>query len=149
MIEPIRLAFVVECSVEHAFDTWTAKPSSWWPPEHTVSHEPGARIVFEPRPGGRIFERTADGREFDWGEVVEWQRPRRLRYRWRIATEATHATDVDIVFRKLADSTTRVEVEHAGWDRLGAIGAGWRDANHDGWAGVLPAYRAAATSAGG
>ena len=58
MIEPLKLSFVVECEPDHAFATWTRKASSWWPPEHTVSHEAGAEIVFEPRVGGRIFERT-------------------------------------------------------------------------------------------
>ena len=146
MIEPLRMAFVVACSPEHAFDTWTARASIWWPPEHTVSHDPGAKIVFEPRVGGRVFERTGDGKEIDWGEIVEWDRPRRLRYLWRIATEAENATDVEIVFRELPDATTRVEIVHGGWDRLGEIGQAWREANHAGWDGVLPGYREASAA---
>lgn len=96
--------------------------------------------MFEPRAGGRIFERTSDGREIEWGQIVEWDRPRRLRYLWHIATETSNATDVEIVFRELANSTTRVEIEHGGWDRLGAIGQSWRDTNQAGWDGVLPSY---------
>lgn len=140
MIEPLRIAFEVDCSPEHAFATWTDRATSWWPPEHTVSHEPGAEIVFEPRRGGRIFERTEGGREIEWGEIVEWDPPRRLRYLWHIAAEPASATDVEIVFRGLANSTTRVEIEHGGWDRLGDIGRAWREANRAGWDGVLPAY---------
>ena len=143
MIEPIRLAFVVACSPQHAFDTWTQRATAWWPPDHTVSHERGARIVFEPRRGGRIFEQTSDGHEIEWGEIVEWDRPRRLRYVWRIATGATNATDVEIAFHEMPDATTRVEIEHGGWARLGDIGRSWREANHAGWDGVLPAYREA------
>ncbi len=41
------------------------------------------------------------------------------------------------------DDTTRVDVEHRGWERLGARGPGWRDANRSGWEGVLPPFRAA------
>lgn len=141
MIEPIRFSFVVGCSPDHAFDTWTRRPTSWWPREHTASHEPGAQIVFEPKPGGRIFERTADGTEIEWGEVVEWDRPRRLRYLWRIATEASNATDVEIAFTEERAGGTRVDIEHGGWDRLGDFGGEWRDANVGGWAGVLPAYQ--------
>ncbi len=141
MIEPIRISFVVECPPEHAFDTWTQRATSWWPPEHTASHEPGAHIVFEPHPGGRIFERTADGNEIEWGQVVEWDRPRRLRYLWRIATDAENATDVEIAFTPMPEEATRVDVEHGGWDRLGDLGPGWRDANVAGWTGVLPAYQ--------
>jgi uncharacterized protein YndB with AHSA1/START domain len=140
MIEPLRLSFVVACRPEHAFTTWTARASSWWPPEHTMSHEAGARIVFEPHVGGRIFERTAGGQELEWGEITEWDPPRRLRYQWRIATEASNATDVEIVFEELPDASTRIEIEHGGWDRLGEIGRVWRDANLAGWDGVMPAY---------
>ena len=148
MIEPLRIAFEVECSPDHAFDTWTGKATSWWPPEHTVSHQQGAEIVFEPRVGGRIFERTADGREIDWGQITEWDRPRRIRYSWHIATDRMNATDVSIDFHG-APSGTRIEIEHGGWDRLGEIGQPWRDANRSGWDGVLPSYVEAARRTGG
>jgi uncharacterized protein YndB with AHSA1/START domain len=140
MIEPLRMSFVVACAPDHAFATWTRKASSWWPVEHTVSHEAGSEIVFEPGVGGRIFERTPSGREIEWGEIVEWDPPRRLRYLWHIAADPANATDVEIVFRELPNSATRVEVEHSGWERLGEIGQAWRDANHAGWDGVLPSY---------
>lgn len=142
MIEPLRISFVVACRPDHAFETWTRKASAWWPVEHTVSHEKGARIVFEPEAGGRVFERTPGGREIEWGRIVEWDPPRRLRYRWHIATEPANATDVEIVFHELPGSSTRVEIEHGGWDQLGEIGHAWRDANHAGWDGVLPSYTA-------
>ena len=142
MIEPLRMSFVVACDPDHAFATWTGKASFWWPVEHTVSHEAGTKIVFEPRQGGRIFERTPDGREIRWGEILEWDPPRRLRYFWHIATDPENATDVEIVFHELPDSSTRVEIEHSGWERLGEIGTAWRDANHAGWDGVLPSYTA-------
>jgi uncharacterized protein YndB with AHSA1/START domain len=140
VIKPIRLSFVVACPPDHAFDTWTGKASAWWPKEHTASHEPEVEIVFEPVVGGRIFERTPGGQKIDWGEIVEWDRPRRLRYRWRIATEPANATEVEIAFHELPGHSTRVEIEHGGWDRLGPLGPGWREANHAGWDGVLPSY---------
>jgi activator of Hsp90 ATPase-like protein len=141
LIEPIRISFTIEGSAEHAFDTWTRKATSWWPPAHTASHEPGAQIVFEPHPGGRIFERTAGGHEIEWGQVVEWDRPRRLRYLWHIATDPSNATDVEIAFHDLPGESTRVEIEHGGWERLGPLGQAWRDANTAGWDGVLPSYQ--------
>jgi uncharacterized protein YndB with AHSA1/START domain len=147
LIEPIRISFDVDCPPAHAFTTWTERASAWWPPEHTVSHEPGAEIVFEPRAGGRIVERTASGAEIDWGRIVEWDPPRRLRYRWHIATEPANATEVEIVFRELPGPATRIEIVHGGWERLGAAGQAWRDANHAGWDGVLPAYVEGATRA--
>jgi uncharacterized protein YndB with AHSA1/START domain len=146
MIEPLRMSFVVACEPDHAFTTWTRKASSWWPVEHTVSHEAGAEIVFEPHAGGRIFERVVDGREIEWGKILDWDPPHRLRYLWNIATDPDHATDVEIVFHELANSSTRVEIEHSGWERLGENGASWRDANRAGWDGVLPSYTACAAT---
>lgn len=140
MIEPLKVAFVVACPPDHAFSTWTSRASSWWPAEHTVSHEPGTEIVFEPRAGGRVFERTPGGREIEWGRIVDWDPPRRLRYLWHIATDPSRATDVEIVFNELPGSSTRIEIEHGGWDGLGEGGQAWRDANHAGWDGVLPPY---------
>ncbi|MDQ6691268.1 MAG: SRPBCC domain-containing protein [Candidatus Dormibacteraeota bacterium] len=143
MIEPLHLSFTVACPAEHAFTTWTAKASAWWPPEHTGSGLPGSQIVFEPRVGGRVFERTVEGSELEWGEVTAWEPPRRLAYRWHIRADRSDATDVEILFHKLPDASTRVEIEHRGWERLGQKGAPWREANQNGWNGVLPAYRAA------
>ena len=143
MIEPLRISFVVHCAPAHAFSTWTERAASWWPPEHTVSHERGAEIVFEPRAGGRIYERTGDGREIEWGRIVEWDPPSRLRYLWHIATAPANATDVEITFRPVSEAETRVDIEHGGWDRLGELGPRWREANVGGWDGVLPSYQKA------
>ena len=146
MIEPLRMSFVVACEPDHAFTTWTLKASSWWPVEHTVSHEAGVEIVFEPQAGGRIFERVGDGREIEWGKILDWDPPHRLRYLWHIATDPDHATDVEIVFHELANSATRVEIEHSGWERFGEIGTAWRGTNRAGWDGVLPSYTACAAT---
>ena len=143
MIEPLRLSFVVACSPDHAFTTWTAKATAWWPPEHTVSHVKGARVFFEPRVGGRIFERAPTGEEFEWGQVTVWLPPRRLAYSWHIATDPAEATDVAITFVDLDGASTRVDIEHGGWERLGPKGQPWRDANMAGWNGTMPSYRQA------
>ena len=146
MIEPLRLSFVVECPVEHAFSTWTSRTTSWWPVAHTVTAEPGLQVVFEGRPGGRIFERTPAGLEVDWGEVTVWEPPHRLGYLWHIATDRSDATEVEIRFVDRGDATTRVDIEHRGWERLGARGPSWREENVGGWNGVVPLYVAACAS---
>ena len=146
MIEPLRLSFVVECPVEHAFSTLTSRTTSWWPVAHTVTAEPGLQVVFEGRPGGRIFERTPAGLEVDWGEVTVWEPPNRLGYLWHIATDRSDATEVEIRFVDRGDATTRVDIEHRGWERLGARGPSWREENVGGWNGVVPLYVAACAS---
>src|SRR5256886_17628667 len=91
MIEPLRMAFDVQCPAEHAFDLWTQRPSSWWPVNHTVTAEPGVQAVFEGRTGGRIFGRTPSGREVEGGGITAWDRPRRLSYLWSIRPDRSDA----------------------------------------------------------
>ncbi|MFN2504020.1 MAG: SRPBCC domain-containing protein [Acidimicrobiales bacterium] len=139
MIDPLRLAFEVECSAEHAFAVWTAKTSRWWPAGHSVSGEAGLEVVFEPRVDGRIFERTPGGEEFEWGEITDWDPPRQLSYLWHLRRDRADATDVIIRFADLGQAT-RVEIEHRGWERLGADGPRWREANQGGWSGLVPHF---------
>jgi hypothetical protein len=147
MIEPLRMTFAVDCPVQHAFEVWTEKTSGWWPISHTVTGQAGLEVVFEGRPGGRIFERTPAGLEVDWGEITVWEPPRRLGYVWHIHADRADATEVEITFVDQGDATTRIDIEHRGWERLGARGPGWRDANRGGWDGVLPGFRSACSRA--
>jgi hypothetical protein len=139
-IEPLRIAFEVACPPDRAFDIWTSEATRWWPPGHSFSGEAGIEVVFEPGVGGRIFERTRSGAEFDWGEITAWEPARRLGYLWHIRRDRADATDVFVTFVPLVDGGTRVEIEHRGWERLGAAGPAWRDANEGGWAGLLPHF---------
>ena len=144
MIEPIRLEFVVACPADHAFEVWTARIGRWWPADHTVSAEAGLSVVLETRPGGRIFERTSGGVEHDWGEVTTWEPPRRFGYLWHLRRDRADATEVEIRFIAAGEGTTRVEIEHRGWEVLGAEAESWRDRNRGGWATLLPWYVATA-----
>lgn len=140
MIEPLRFTVELDCAPDHAFEVWARRTSLWWPRGHTVSGDDDLEVVFEPRVGGRIYERTPRGVEHHWGEVTAWEPPSRLAYLWHIATDRASATDVEIRFLPIEGGRTRVEIEHAGWERLGERGPDWRDANTGGWEGVLPWY---------
>lgn len=144
MIEPIHLAFEVACPVHHAFDVWTRRIDAWWPADHTVTAAADLTVVLEGRPGGRIFERTAAGIEHDWGEVTVWEPPSRFGYLWHLRRDRGDATEVEIRFIDRGDATTRVEIDHRGWERLGAEGEHWRDRNRGGWATLLPHFVAEA-----
>lgn len=147
MIEPIRLAFDVAYAVDDAFHTWASDTSRWWPPSHTVSGEAELEVHFEPRAGGRIFERTPDGREHDWGEVSAWEPPHRLVYQWHLKADRADATEVEIRFTPVSERTTRVEIEHRGWERVATHATDRRDANRGGWGSLLPHYARAAETA--
>lgn len=142
MIEPLRLSFDVACSVEHAFATWTSGIDRWWPADHTGSGRADATVILEPWLGGRIYERALDGQETDWGQVTVWSPPDRLGYSWHLRRSRADATDVEIRFVALG-AGTRVEIEHTGWERLGAAGPEWRNRNQGGWESLVPHFRAA------
>jgi hypothetical protein len=145
-VAPLRLSFDIDCPAEHAFDVWTTRLSSWWPPDHSASGRPGTIVTLEPRLGGRIFERTPDGTEIDWGEITSWNPPHGLAYLWHIGRERRDATDVELSFVDLGDGTTRLEIVHSGWERLGAEGPPWRHANTNGWQALIPAFIEAAVA---
>ncbi len=144
MTAPLRITFDVDCPAPHAFAVWTSRITSWWPPDHTVTGGPD-EIVLESGPGGRIYERTSAGERHDWGEVTVWEPPRRLAYRWHLGRDRAEATEVDIHFVDEGGERTRVEIEHRGWERLGADADAWRDRNRAGWESLLPHFEAAVT----
>ena len=142
MIEPIELSFTVPCSAAHAFDVWTTRTSLWWPSTHSVSQSPDLTITIEGRVGGRIFERTPEGGEHDWGEVVRWDPPGAFAYRWHLRQDREDATDVVIEFTD-ADGGAAVRITHTGWERLGAKGPDLQHRNRQGWTGLLPHFQQA------
>jgi len=142
--EPLRMSYEIDCPVDHAFDVWTTRLSTWWPKGHSASHDPRTTVVLEPRLGGRIYERTPDGTEIDWGEITLWSPPARLAYLWHIGRDRDAATDVELTFADTGDGRTRLDIVHSGWDRLGTEAATWRDANTGGWNALVPHFVAAA-----
>ena len=143
MIEALRLSFQVDCPPARAFALWTERISTWWPADHTASGEDDLTIVLEPGVGGRVFERTLAGEEIPWGEVTLWEPPHRLGYLWHLRADRADATDVEIAFVPGADGTTHVEIEHRGWERLGAGAETWRARNERGWSTLIPHYEEA------
>jgi uncharacterized protein YndB with AHSA1/START domain len=149
MSEPLKLSFDVACTPEHAFRMWTSRISTWWPSDHTVSGQPGLEIVLRGGVGGRIYERTTEGIEHEWGEVTIWEPPTRLAYRWHLRQDRADAIEVEIRFLAQGAAATRVEIEHRGWERLGAAGEERRAQNRAGWETLLPHIRAAITRGAG
>lgn len=141
-MEPLEIEFTVECSAEHAFAVWADKTSMWWPHDHSVSGEPGLTVTFEPRAGGRIFERTPQGGEHDWGEVLVWDPPAKLVYLWHIGRGRSDATEVEVTFTHM-DGGTTISIVHRGWERFGEAGAELRKKNRHGWSGLLPHFQSA------
>lgn len=106
----------------------------------------GYDIVFEGRPGGRVFERSADGKEHDWGEVIDWEPPRRIRYLWHPFFDRSEATTVEVEFCPDGAAATRVTITQVGFDRLGDAGPSRRERTGNAWAAIADLFAAAAAS---
>jgi uncharacterized protein YndB with AHSA1/START domain len=136
--DPLVMEFEVGVAPAHAFDVWTQRCASWWPPSHTFSGDPAA-ITFEPHAGGRIVELAADGEEHDWGRVLAWEPPTRLRYLWHLFFDPTEATEVDVSFLP-AGASTLVRLEQSGWERLGEAGAIRRTRTKQAWGVIVESF---------
>ena len=140
-MEPIVVEFEVRASPQHAFDVWTTMPSLWWPRSHTVSQDPDLTVVFEPYPGGRIYEMTSDGSEHEWGEVLVWEPPLRLDYLWHLFFDRSEATEIMVTFVETGEGS-RVRLVQTGFERLGEdVGPERRRRTSLAWAEVTGHYR--------
>ena len=146
MTEPLVFSFEVRCTQERAFELWTNRIATWWPSDHTVSGRDDLSVVLESGVGGRIFERTPEGEEHDWGEVTAWEPPTQLSYLWHLRSDRSDATSVTVRFVPKGPDDTTVHIEHDGWERLGVRAEDWRNRNSAGWQTLVPHYLIAASS---
>jgi uncharacterized protein YndB with AHSA1/START domain len=152
-IEPITRTVSVNCSVEHAFETFTARIGSWWPvSRYSISVDEGGtnpptEVIFEPRAGGRVYERSVAGEELAWAEVLAYEPPSRIVLAWNPSREERPRTEVEVRFIAEAGGT-RVDLEHRGWERLGAMAEAARQGygSPAGWTTVLGIYADAAST---
>jgi hypothetical protein len=140
-LPPIQRSTDVQWTQEAAFKRFTADFGKWWPiSTHSIGGDRVARIVFECRVGGRIFEELKDGRRYQWGTLCAWDPPRRVAFSWHPSKDAATAQDVEVTFVAEANGSTRVVLVSSGWERLGAGGARVRRAYSLGWDGILAVF---------
>ena len=136
-LPPVVRTLTVRWDPAAAFRRFTAEIGTWWPYRtHSVGGKKVSRIVFEDGVGGRIFEDHSDGRRFQWGTVLEWDPPRRVRFTWHPADLPERSTDVVLTFAP-AGGGTRLELVHSGWERLGSDAVKASKGYHVGWKYVL------------
>jgi uncharacterized protein YndB with AHSA1/START domain len=148
---PIRQLIVVRQQLDRTFATFVRRIGEWWPlTPFSSGTSRVVRVEFEENVGGRVYEIWDDGTERDWGRVLEWQPPERFVMTWNITGEPT---DVELRFTSLDDGTTRVDLEHRGWERLTeaqlgedcALPGGYLGGSFTrGWATILDRFIAAA-----
>lgn len=136
----IHKSITVHCDVATAFRVWTESLNTWWPKDHTRSGDAHTTIVLEPQVGGRLFERTSQGIEHDWGEVTTWEPPHHFAYHWFLGSGPTQPTHVEIHFHHAGPNLTRIEVNHRGPELLGELWQRNSPRYDASWDVVLGAY---------
>lgn len=143
MGEPLVVEFTVETEPSRAFDLWANRTSLWWPRGHTMSGTDEYEIIFEGWPGGRVFERSGEGVEHDWGEVLTWEPPHRISYLWHLFFDRSEATTVDVQFAPSDAATTTVTITQTGFERLGEAGPPRRERTGNAWAVIAELFEEA------
>ena len=143
----LHKSIVVACPVEHAFRVFTERMNDWWPFEGHSIFDGGATIVWEPRVGGRVYERSQDGEEGMWGTIVAWDPPRSFAMTWHPGRGEETAQDLSVTFSE-APNGTRVDLVHTGWERLGDRMAEIGGHYDEGWEFVLGRFTEAAATEG-
>jgi hypothetical protein len=147
-IAPIKRSVVVKTNAERAFNIFTADFDSWWPRSHHIGKSPMKKAIVEGRVGGRCYSEQEDGTECPWGQILVWEPPRRFVMAWQITHEwgfqpdLSKSSEVEVRFTPLDDGTTRVDLEHRNFERMGpggstmAVGVG----GEGGWGTLLTEF---------
>lgn len=148
----VRMEIIVDVPIDRAFRVFTERFDQIKPREHNLLRSAIVESVFEPRVGGRVYDRGADGSECQWGRVLAYEPPTRIVFtwdispHWRIETDPGRASEVEIRFLAEAERRTRVELEHRNLERHGD---GWQSLadgvrGDQGWPLYLQRFAAAA-----
>jgi len=136
-VPPVVKAVSVRVAPARAFDLFARDLARWWPIAQFHTGPDPVGCALEPRVGGRVFERSADGRETSWGIVLAYDPPHRLAFSWVVGgLSPDEAQQIDIRFVQ-EGSGTKVELTHRGWEKLGERAAALRERYDRGWATLI------------
>jgi uncharacterized protein YndB with AHSA1/START domain len=146
----VRRHILVNAPISDAFKVFTERFGDFKPREHNLLNAPIAETVFEPRVGGHIYDRAADGSECRWARILAFEPPNRVVFswdispRWQIETNPDLTSEVEVRFVAETPERTRVELEHRNLDRHGVEWESVRDGvgNEGGWPLYLQRYAA-------
>ncbi len=139
-LAPIQRSISVSWDQATAFHRFTDGFPTWWPRfSHSIGGPRVARVVFECREGGRIYEEHRDGTRLLWGSVTVIEPPRRVAFRWHAAYEPADAQEVEVTFTREATGT-RVDLVSRNWEAMGEKARGSYSGFKLAWSGALAAY---------
>ncbi len=135
-VPPVVKTVSVRAAPAQAFDYFVRDLARWWPLAQFHTGPDPVDCAIEPRAGGRVFERAADGRETAWGTVLAYEPPHRLTFTWIVGLSAELAQLIEIRFAPQGNNT-QVELTHSGWEKLGDAAAALREGYDRGWATLI------------
>jgi uncharacterized protein YndB with AHSA1/START domain len=135
-VPPVVKAVWVRAAPARAFECFALDLARWWPLAKFHTGPDPVDCAIEPRPGGRVFERSADGRETAWGRVLTYEPPHRLTFTWIVGLSAEYEQLIELRFAPEGHGT-RVELMHSGWEKLGDAAAALRERYDRGWATLI------------
>jgi uncharacterized protein YndB with AHSA1/START domain len=147
-VTSIRTSVEVEVPIDRAFRVFTEDFDRIKPRAHNMLEVDIAESVFEPRVGGRVYDRGVDGSECQWARVLAYEPPDRIVFswdinpQWQIETDLEKASEVEVRFTADGPERTRVELEHRHLDRHGDGWQGMREGieGDQGWPLYLQRY---------
>jgi uncharacterized protein YndB with AHSA1/START domain len=145
VIAPVRKSVRVKAPIAHAFDVFTNGLTRWWPPNHGIGKKPIAKVLMEPRLGGRWLEIAEDGTETSVATIVVWEPPHRLVMLWQVNAQwkpdLAMRSEVDVRFTADGPDATLVDLVHHKFETMGAApGASMRKDVAGGWPGLMEGF---------
>jgi len=145
VIAPVRKTIRVKAPIAHAFEVFTSGLTRWWPHNHGVGKKPIAKVLMEPRLGGRWIEISKEGTETPVATIILWEPPHRVVLLWQVNAQwkpdAAMKSEVDVRFTAEGPDTTLVELMHHKFETMGAeAGASMRKDVEGGWPGLLERF---------
>jgi len=146
----VHASIVVDAPLERAFQVFTQDFGKFKPAEHNMLGVEIAETVFEPRVGGRLYDRGEDGSECRWARVLAYEPPHRVVLswdvspQWQVEADPAKTSEWEVRFVAETSQRTRVEIEHRNLDRHGGGWEGVRDGvgGDQGWPLYLSRYAA-------
>jgi len=145
VIAPVRKTVHVKAPIAHCFEVFTSGLTRWWPLTHGVGKKPIAKVLMEPRLGGRWLEIAEDGTETTAGTITLREPPHRFVMLWQVNAkwqpDAEMKSEIDVRFTADGLEATRVDLLHHKFETMGAeAGASMRKDVDGGWPGLLQLF---------
>ena len=132
-----RLTLEIAKPPAAVWKSFTGEIDSWWPREFCATQAP-QRMVFEVKPGGRLYEDTGDGNGLVWYHVIALDAPNSISLAGFVAPPfGGPATSLlRVAFSPRGKSATVMEVTDSTFGCLGdtiETAQGWRMLFDDGF----------------